>query len=376
MRASMIKEVDRADGTKFQVYARRSKRKVYVGTYETRRDAEEAEEDFRVTSRKIARGELPVGADDKRTLSEGILEWLTQLEREQSRSEEVYRRLVTNQVFPWLGNRQLSSISSAEMRKWRDACHQRFAAATVNTALAAVSSAFTWFIDEKNWVAMNPCLKIKRLKQRDERLYAWIRTVPEVERLLLHSNNDFRDIFAVALGTGMRLDEILHLQWVDVDLEQRLLTVQRGRKGPTKSGKMRHVPIFDAVLPVLRDRHLKRGQNMLVFPSPAKSTRTRAGSRVRNRGVVRAAFKLALENAELDKSIRFHDLRHTFASHWVINGGDIFRLSRILGHASVQMTERVYAHLSPTAWIQDYGRVAFKLPADAKVIRFERGDVG
>jgi len=51
--------------------------------------------------------------------------------------------------------------------------------------------------------------------------------------------------------------------------------------------------------------------------------------------------------------IVFNDLRHTFASHWVMNGGDMFKLQKVLGHKSVQMTMR-YAHLTPNAFENDY----------------------
>ena len=66
----------------------------------------------------------------------------------------------------------------------------------------------------------------------------------------------------------------------------------------------------------------------------------------------------------MSSALRFHDLRHTFASHWVLDGGDIFRLSKILGHANVTITQRTYAHLVPEMWEQDYHRVAFTVPAD------------
>ena len=59
--------------------------------------------------------------------------------------------------------------------------------------------------------------------------------------------------------------------------------------------------------------------------------------------------------------ITFHDLRHTFASHWVMHGGDLYRLQKILGHKSVQMTQR-YAHLAPEAFKQDWGRLGTDLP--------------
>jgi integrase len=70
---------------------------------------------------------------------------------------------------------------------------------------------------------------------------------------------------------------------------------------------------------------------------------------------------MAAKRAGMPK-LRVHDLRHTFASRWVLDGGDIFRLSKILGHSSVVITQRVYAHLIPEVWEQDYQRVSFTLP--------------
>jgi hypothetical protein len=87
---------------------------------------------------------------------------------------------------------------------------------------------------------------------------------------------------------------------------------------------------------------------------------------------VQYPYKQAVERAGLDTKLRFHDLRHTFASHWVLDGGDIFRLSKILGHSSVVVTQKFYAHLAPEAWEQDYGRVSFVLPAEGTVYALTR----
>ena len=64
-------------------------------------------------------------------------------------------------------------------------------------------------------------------------------------------------------------------------------------------------------------------------------------------------FQRCLKRAGLPR-IRFHDTRHSFAASWMMNGGNIYRLSKILGHSSVTVTER-YAHLAPDAFEQDYG---------------------
>lgn len=82
---------------------------------------------------------------------------------------------------------------------------------------------------------------------------------------------------------------------------------------------------------------------------------------------MRFPFKQAAKRAGLPDALRFHDLRHTFASHWVLDGGDIFRLSKILGHANVTITQKVYAHLAPEAWEQDYHRVSFVVPDSGAV---------
>jgi integrase/recombinase XerD len=135
--------------------------------------------------------------------------------------------------------------------------------------------------------------------------------------------------------------------------------VHRGRHGTTKSGKARYIPILDALLPFLRSLALNRDGATLVFPGRKGKVRTKPG--------IRFPFKQAAARAGLSKKLRFHDLRHTFASHWVLEGGDIFRLSKILGHSSVTVTQNVYAHLAPEAWEQDYHRLAFTLPSEGTV---------
>lgn len=362
----MIKRIERADGARYQVYSQRNGRKVYVGTYASRREAAEQEEEHRVTQRKIERGELPPEVDLGRTLAQAVEAWFRSLEKRGSRSLRPYREFMRAQVLPSLGSVPVARMTKNHVLRWRDECATRYAPTTVNSALGCLSSAFSDFVD-RGWVQLNPCRGVKTVEVPD-RAYNWIRTVPEMERLLLACQEDLRDMVAIALGTGLRLDELLHLAWDDVDLRGRLLTIQRGRQGTPKRG-MRHVPILDAVLPVLQARALRRAGSFLVFP-------TRTG-KVRAKPQVTKAYKGALKRAGADLSLRWHDLRHTFASHWVLGGGDIFRLSRMLGHSSVRITQKTYAHLAPEAWQQDYHRVAFRVPSEpAKLYELPRDERG
>jgi integrase/recombinase XerD len=251
----------------------------------------------------------------------------------------------------------------------RPSAAAKFAPATVNGTLTCLSSAFSYFV-KRQWLASNPCRGVEIVENPD-RAYEWIRTRDEMTRLLLACAGELRDMIAIALGTGLRFDEMLHLQWADVDLQRRLLTVHRGRQGTVKSGKLRHVPILDSVLGVLKARGLQGGGAVLVFPG------AKGAVRVRSKQGVHKIYKLALKRAQLDTRLRWHDLRHTFASHWMMDGGCIFQLSKILGHSTVRITEQRYAHLAPEVFEQDYGRVAFHVPSEpAKLYDLRRDGDG
>jgi site-specific recombinase XerD len=69
-------------------------------------------------------------------------------------------------------------------------------------------------------------------------------------------------------------------------------------------------------------------------------------------------LRVYLKEADIDKTFRFHDLRHTFASHFMMNGGNIYDLQKILGHTSLEMTQR-YAHLAPEHVVRASNVVSF-----------------
>jgi integrase len=138
-------------------------------------------------------------------------------------------------------------------------------------------------------------------------------------------------ITTLALNTGMRKAEILGLEWARVDLSTSRLTLYK-----TKSGKPRGIPINRAVYDAL----------VALEPEQAR----RAGLVFTRRdgaawGQIRSAFAKALERAGI-KGFRFHDLRHTAASHLVMRGASLKDVQELLGHSDLKMTQR-YAHLSP-----------------------------
>jgi integrase len=218
---------------------------------------------------------------------------------------------------------------------------------------------------ELNWLRVMPVVKKPRIKLFSKDFH-YLRTEEEISRFLRSAKDEGEEEFALystAVYTGLRQGELAALLWANVDFATRLITVQASWDGPTKNGEARHVPILDVLLPVLREWRL-RCPGKYVFPN------SEGGMYARCARIFQESLQSILDRAELPRVqrhgklrryIRFHDLRHTFASHWMMKGGDLFRLQAILGHASPQMTMR-YAHLAPAAFAADWGRLGKAAP--------------
>jgi len=140
-----------------------------------------------------------------------------------------------------------------------------------------------------------------------------------------------RLIVLIAVTTGMRVSEIFGLCWSDVMYNEGLLAVRAKLKG----GRMRYVPMPVELADELRRFPVVIGEDR-VFPPKAGATSGRQR--------VEGSFEDLLERAKIE-NFRFHDLRHTFASWYMMKGGDLYELAKILGHSNIKMTER-YAKLA------------------------------
>ncbi len=229
---------------------------------------------------------------------------------------------------------------------------------------------------ELRWIARMPRIKKPKLRLFDAD-YSYLRTRDEVRRLLVAAEGEGEEVFAMyamAVYTGMRAGELAGLRWDDVNFETRLIAVQRSFDGPTKAGDVRYVPILDVLLPVLRAWRL-RCPGRLVFPNERGGMHlesARIFQEIFHRVLDAAQFPITERNGRVRRYIVFHDLRHTFASHWVMNSGDIFKLQKILGHKDIKMTMR-YAHLAPAAFAADFGRLGAEAPRAGVVFPIPAG---
>jgi integrase len=219
----------------------------------------------------------------------------------------------------------LGDVTGWHIEKYKAWRKSVVSAKTVKNEIGCLSHVFTMAI---KWgkVQENPTKGVQRIKANNDRVR--FLTKEEILRLLASCSEEIQPIVQTALNTGMRMGELLGLRWEDVDLANDVLTLHE-----TKSGTVQHV-LINSPLHELFARANKAAEGPFVF----------GGEKPLHEKWVRRRFYRALGQAGI-KDFRFHDLRHTFASHLVMSGVDLLTVKELMRHSDVSMTMK-YAHLS------------------------------
>jgi len=278
-------------------------------------------------------------------LAEYWLENYSKVQNSDSTHEKNRERLEKH-LKPFFGKTDLRHITPKVIDEYVSVKRKEVKPATVNRTLAILSKMFN---DALRWEVMesNPMKKVSKLHEEEVGFDHW--TEEEARKFLESSRDDVYPIFCCALNTGMRIGEIFGLKWDAVNLKERIITVERSRLGSTKTKRIRHVYMNEALYPVVRDLEKKR-EGEYVF----------GDKRGEMRKDIRGSFEAAIRKSGV-RRIRIHDLRHTFASHFMMKGGNILTLQKILGHSTLAMTLR-YAHLAKDFMKEEMGRVDFSRP--------------
>lgn len=324
-------------------------------------DAEIALHRHKLEAAEIRRGSrLPIARG--KTFAKLADYWLD-ARTTRKRSAKDDRSIIERHLRPAFGHLCLSNLGVAHVDAFV-AERPHLSPKTVHNHLTLLISMLNLAVD-LGWLLKAPPIKKPRVRLVGED-FRYLRTEAELRAFLTAARAEdeiIYNLYVTAVYTGLRAGELAGLRWDDIDIERRLISVQRSYEGPTKSGRSRHVPILDPLLPVLRAWRL-RHPGRLVFTNRdgrMLGPSARAFQEVLHRCLDGAGFESPVIQGRRRWHITFHGLRHTFASHWVMGGGDIFRLQKILGHSTLDMTMR-YAHLAPDAFSSDFGRLTDQVP--------------
>ena len=280
------------------------------------------------------------------TLSEWLDQWLASKEgMVRPGTLNGYRGYIENHIRPCLGEKRISQIKAVDIQRFYDMLSRKLASGTVrriHTTLHGILKAAA----QARLVPRNPVEEVTppKFSYQEKKVL----TAEQVDRLLEFIQKDtlWHDLFYTELTTGLRRGELCGLRWEDFDAVNGTLkicrTVRREKgKGLTTGDTKTYAGTRTITLPpslaVLLKERKRAAKTAWIFPDLLRPERPTAPDAAYRR------MKLLLEQAGLP-DIRFHDLRHTFATLALQNGVDVKTVSSMLGHYDAGFTLRTYTH--------------------------------
>lgn len=276
--------------------------------------------------------------------------------RKSPQTQRNYIGDLKNYIYPIVGEIKLKDITIRHARAIENKMlelgkHPR----TVNKVMMVFKTVLNDAVRSNN-LLKSPIKGYPELKEPPKDITYWSKE--EIKIFLDFVRNDpLCDLYVVTLNTGLRLGEILGLMWDKVDFVNGQIVVSRslgrsGLKQTTKTHKARFIPMNAKVKTILEKRFKERLNDQFVFTESN-------GDHLDYNHVTERHFMVAQREAGLSKIIRFHDLRHTFASHFMMNGGNLYTLQKLLGHSDIQTT-MIYAHLDAEFLKQSINLIRFE----------------
>jgi integrase len=267
-----------------------------------------------------------------------------------------YQRLLRRYVLPIIGEKSFDAVTREDIKEIiATMVVKGLSKSTVANTMAPVREMFNHAIDDGVLTA-NPSARIGRFLRhtKDRRADVNPLTREEVSRLLEAAQQytpRYYPLFLSAVRTGMRIGELLGLQWGDIDFHGHFIEVRRaivrGNIGRTKSGKYCRIDMSQQLSSTLKALSMQRKEETLRKgwgEVPEWVFVNEEGRPLDDCNVRKRIFYRCLEKAGL-RRLRFHDLRHTFASLLIAQNESPKKIQVLLGHQSIKITMDTYGHL-------------------------------
>ncbi|MGO9612819.1 MAG: tyrosine-type recombinase/integrase [Dissulfurispiraceae bacterium] len=281
----------------------------------------------------MKKGKMPetVKKTGHHTFNGLVLEYTKWAERQKSFNSKISFIRELSGLF---GNFPLRRFNTMLIEQYQSEKIQKgYKPATINRLIATLSHMFTkaieWDMVEEE--TLKRIRIVKLLPENNKRLCYLSKE--ECQTLLYNCDAHVKPIVITAMNTGMRQGKILNLKWDNVDLRHGFISLNQEQ---TKNAERKEIPINHTLRAALQGV-TRRVDIAYVFYDNASGKPCRDAKR---------SFKAALKRSGIT-DFKFHDLRHTFASHLVMAGVDLTAVKELLGHKDIKMTLR-YAHLAPS----------------------------
>lgn len=251
--------------------------------------------------------------------------------RESSHTRQTFARelsIVTNHLAPFFKDILISDIRLEHIDRFKtNRLSAGIAPVTVRKELNILSAILSMAVKYR-YVDHNVMRDADRIRVPDRDPF--FLTPEQVQSFFESCSVDFLPLAMTYLYCGLRRDEAFNLVWEDVNFEQNELTV---RAATAKSKKQRVIPIHPVLKSELIKQKLRNGESRYVFP----------GKYGKRRVTCQNAFRITRTKAKLNKRLRLHDLRHTWASNCLMSGIDPMTVKEWGGWSSIKLLD-VYGH--------------------------------
>jgi integrase len=274
------------------------------------------------------------------------------------RTLEAHHYQLDRHLRPTFGRRAIASISVDDVAELLHSLRRKGCSAKTSASALATLQSVMRFARRRGWIVADPVERLEHDERpRPERRRQRVLGRAEIERLLVVCVPRDRLMVATVLYTGLRISEMLGLVWDDVDLDAGVIHVRAQLSRAHRGAPARRVPpktvasVRDIPLVAQLARLLAAHKQTSRFARGADWVfATARGTPYGHRNVSRRYLGRAAQRSGLNDNgwppLRFHDLRHTFASHLIIDLGlDVAQVSRMLGHARITITLDTYTHL-------------------------------
>lgn len=260
-----------------------------------------------------------------------------------SGTAEIYSALFKNMLRIFPADKPVRLINAKDIENYKSERLKEVSKSTVNIDLTTLKAVFNIAI-RFNWLETNPCKNIKKIAIPEKEILAFSKH--QIELILSNiSDPSIKRIILFNLYTGCRIEEILNVQWKDIDLEPGILTIRNKDNFLTKRGKNRQIPVSDNLRNLLNEiLNPDPDKNILNFVEPEKYLFTNEKGIRYNKDYVSKKFKAVLRSLNFPEKFHFHCLRHTFITNLIKAGVNINYVKEIAGHSDIHTTMN-YIHI-------------------------------
>ncbi len=298
---------------------------------------------------------IPVPAG-RLTVAEHLKQWLDGYVKTNCslRTLDGYQSIIEHHLIPALGHIKLKSLQTPAIQAYYGKACETLSARTVHKQHRVLSQSLKYAV-RQGYLGRNPCELVDAPSPHKKTMRTL--TQAEVEALLdTAADNHHYPIIYTAVSTGLRQAELLGLRWRDIDLDMLSISVSQvlyKRRGicvfkePKTAHSRRRVAMTPKLALYLREYKAERERLYRELgKTPTLDDLVFAGVEGKpiDPGVLSHAFGKICKKAGLE-NVRFHDLRHTFASLMLLRGAKPKVISEALGHASVAFTMDTYSHI-------------------------------